>query len=71
MLCYVVLLMLHMLCYVMLHMLCYDMLGVFNFIRQRLDYKSGFFLQINILEGRAGHVVLKGHISVTISYLSR
>ncbi len=29
------------------------------------------FLQINILEGRAGYVVLKGHISVTISYLSR
>ncbi len=52
-------------CYVMLlmlHMLCYDVLGVFDFIR-RLDYKSGFFLQINILEGRAGHIVLKGHIS--------
>ncbi len=29
------------------------------------------FLQINILERRAGYVVLKGHISVTISYLSR
>ncbi len=43
------------------------MLCVFDFIRGRLDYKSGFFLQINILEGRAGYVVLKGHISVTIS----
>lgn len=29
-------------------------------------------MQIKVLEGRAGHVlVLKGHISVTISYLSR
>ncbi len=46
------------------------MLCIFDFIRWRLDYKSGFFLQINILEGRAGYVVLKGHISVTISYLS-
>ncbi len=27
-------------------------------------------MQINILEGRAGYVVLKGHISVTISYSS-
>ncbi len=30
------------------------MLCIFDFIRRRLDYKSGFFLQINILEGRAG-----------------
>ncbi len=47
------------------------MLCVFDFIRRRLDYKSGMFLQINILDGRAGYVVLKGHISVTISYVSR
>ncbi len=47
------------------------MLCVFGFIRGRLDYKSGFFLQSNILEERAGYVVLKDHISVTISYLSR
>ncbi len=43
------------------------MLCIFDFIRRRLDYI--FFLQINIL-GRADYVVLKGHISVTISYLS-
>ncbi len=28
-------------------------------------------MQINILEGRAGYVVLMGHFSVTISYAFR
>ncbi len=32
---------------------------------------SWFFVQINILEGRAGYVVLMGRVSVTISYSSR
>ncbi len=32
---------------------------------------SWFFVQINILEGRAGYVVLMGRISVTISYSFR
>ncbi len=29
------------------------------------------FVQINILEGRAGYVVLMGRVTVTISYSSR
>ncbi len=32
---------------------------------------SWFFVQMNILEGRAGYVVLMGHVSVTISYSFR
>ncbi len=28
-------------------------------------------MQINILEGRAGYVVLMGHVSITISYSFR
>ncbi len=32
---------------------------------------SGFLCKINILEGRAGYVVLMDRVSVTISYLSR
>ncbi len=32
---------------------------------------SWFFVQINILDGRAGYVVLMGRVSVTISYSSR
>ncbi len=32
---------------------------------------SWFFVQINILEGRAGYVVLMTRVSVTISYLFR
>ncbi len=28
-------------------------------------------MQINVLEGRAGYVVVMGHVSVTISYSSR
>ncbi len=31
---------------------------------------SGFFVQINILEGRAGYVLMD-HVSVTISYSFR
>ncbi len=41
---------------------------LFDFIRRRHDYKSGFF---NILEGRASYVALMGRVSVTISYSSR
>ncbi len=29
------------------------------------------FVQINILEGRAGYIVLMGPVSVTVSYSSR
>ncbi len=45
-------------------------LCVFDFIRRRCDYHV-FFVQINILEGRAGYVVLMGSVSVTISYSFR
>ncbi len=41
-------------------------LCVFDFIRRRCDYHD-FFVQINILEGRAGYVLM-GRVSVTISY---
>ncbi len=47
------------------------MCSLFDFIRRRHDYKLGFFVQMNILEGRAGYVVLMGRISVAISYSSR
>ncbi len=44
-------------------------LCVFDFIRWRCDYHD-FFVQINILEGRAGYVLM-GRVSVTISYSFR
>ncbi len=44
-------------------------LCVFDFIRRQCDYQD-FFVQINILEGRAGYVLM-GRVSVTISYSFR
>ncbi len=44
------------------------MCSLFDFIRRRLDYQD--FVQINILEGRAGYVLM-GCVSVPISYSSR
>ncbi len=47
------------------------MCSLFDFIRRQLDYKLDFFVQINILEGRAGYVVLMGRVSITVSYSFR
>ncbi len=46
------------------------MLYVFYFIRRQLDYKSGFFLQINILKGRAGGCFIKLVYQISQAYFS-
>ncbi len=45
------------------------MCSLFDFIRRRHDYKSGFLCRLTSWKG-AGYVVLMGPVSVTISYSS-
>ncbi len=45
------------------------MCSLFDFVRQRLDYKSGFLRRLTTWKGELV-IVLMGRISVTISYSS-